>query len=257
MRLSPFLVLAIAWATVLPPQVAAEDSNPYDPLVDVPAPLAAAIRQYGRDANRWAYTQHSLEFDRKGQPDDERLVRYDPSQHYDVQWTLLQENGKAATERQVGKYRRQKAKQAKNRKTLGELLDLKRAVLAEETGDELVYEVPLLLENNDRLPPEKFQVYVRIDRATESLRLIDVKLRSSFRVVGIVKVKSGEAQIQFARVLPEFGPTVTAIAADGRASVLFVPVGGRMAMTRADFKRVTPYDERFEVKLGPLKALDF
>ncbi|MDP2138095.1 MAG: hypothetical protein Q8J74_09585, partial [Candidatus Didemnitutus sp.] len=100
-------------------------------------------------------------------------------------------------------------------------------------------------------------VFVRIERATESLRLIDVKLRSSFRVAGIVKVKSGEAQMQFARVLPEFGPTVTAITADGQASVLFVPVGGRTAMTRTDFKRVTPYDERFEVKLGPLKALDF
>ncbi|MDP2137147.1 MAG: hypothetical protein Q8J74_04780, partial [Candidatus Didemnitutus sp.] len=66
----------------MPPRTAAEDSNPYDPLVDVPAPLAAAIRQYGRDANRWAYTQHAVEFDRKGQPDEERLVRHDPSQHY-------------------------------------------------------------------------------------------------------------------------------------------------------------------------------
>ncbi len=254
MRLFLFLFSSLVAAAVAG---ASEDSNPYDPLADVPTPLAAAIRQYGKDAGRWAYTQRTVEFDRKGMAKEERLVRYDPSQHYDVQWTLLSEDGRDATQGQVDKYRRKQAKRAKDRKALGELLDLKHAFLLEESGADIVYEVPLLLENNDRLPPEKFQVYVRIDRATESLRLIDVKLRSSFRVAGVAKVKSGEAQIQFARVLPEFGPTVTAIAADGRASVLLVPVGRRMEMSRADFKRVTPYDERFQVKLGPLKALDF
>lgn len=39
--------------------------------------------------------------------------------------------------------------------------------------------------------------------------------------------------------------------------MLFVPVGGRMEIRRTDFKRVTPYDERFQVQIGPLKAIDF
>lgn len=237
--------------------VANDDASPFDPLADVSPPLAAAIRNYAKDVGRWAYTQHSVEFDRKGKINKERLVRYDPSQHYDEQWTLLTEDGKEPTPERAKKYRRKQAKRNPERRTLGELLELKRATLLREDADVLTYEVPLMMQNNTRLPPEKFQVYVLVERETQTLRHIDVKLRDSMRMALVVKVKSGGAQLAFDRVKPDFGPTLTSIKAEGAGSILLVPVGGAAEMKRTEFKRVTPYDERFEVKLGPLKAIDF
>lgn len=235
-----------------------ETATTSDPLAGAPEPLAAAIRNYGKDADRWAYTQRSQEFDGKGRLDDEKVVRFDPSKHYDEQWTLLLTGGKEPTEAQQKKYRRKKAdREPKGRRALGELLDLPRAVVVEETAAALTYEVPLSPENNTRLPPKKFQVFVRIDKASQSLRLVEVKLRESMRLALVVKVKNGGARIEFTQVQPEFSAVISGVAVEGQASVMFVPVGGRAEMARTDYKRVTPYDERFNVKIGPLKALDF
>jgi hypothetical protein len=252
-RFSP---LFLALAATLAAQPAAEE-DPMDPLAGSPEPLAAAIRAYGRDAGRWAYTQHIIQYDRKGRVEQEQLARFDPSQHYDVQWTLLQQNGKEATESQAKKFRKERTKMSGNRRTLGELLVLKEAKLVREDDGELVYEVPLKKDDNNRLPPEKFEVLVTLNRGAQTLRAIDVQLKKSWRVVGVVNVKSGEAHLGFETVKPEHGPTVTRIVGEGRATILLVPVGAKAEVKRSDFKRVTPYDERFNVKIGPLKTIDF
>lgn len=251
-----FLRLLLGLSLGLPAlRAAAED--PMDPLAGCPEPLAAAIRAFGREAGRWAYTQHIVQYDRKGKVRQEQVARFDPSQHYDVQWTLLQQDGKDATESQAKKFRKERAKLSKNRRTLGELLVLKEAKLVREADGELVYEVPLKQDEDNRLPPEKFEVLVTLNRGAQTLRAIDVQLKKSWRVVGIVNVKSGEAHLSFEAVKPEHGPTVTRIAGEGRATVLLVPVGAKAEVKRSEFKRVTPYDERFQVKIGPLKAIDF
>lgn len=246
-------------AVVLAAAVCANEleSNPYDPLAGVHPPLAGALRKFGKDAGRWAYTQTFAQFDREGKVKESWRARFDPSQHYDVQWTLLEKDGKVPSERQQKSFRKERAKHAKNRKTLGELLLVQQAVVAFESNRELVYEVPLKLEDESRFPPEKFQVFVTVDREAEVLKLIDVKLRENVRVVGVVNVKSGDARLEFASVQPEHGPALTAISAGGAASLLFITVGARAEAVRTEFKRVTPYDERFNVKIGPLKAIDF
>jgi hypothetical protein len=231
--------------------------NPYDPLAGVHPPLAAALRSFGKDAGRWAFTQRFTQFDKEGKSREEWVARFDPSQHYDVQWTLLERDGKPPTERQQKSFRKERAKLAKDRKTLGELLLVRQAVVAFESTKELVYEVPLKLEDGSRFPPEKFQVFVTLDRESQVLKLIDVKLRENIRVAGVVNVKAGDARLEFAAVQPEHGPALTAISAGGTASLLFITVGARAEAVRTDFKRVTPYDERFNVKIGPLKAIDF
>ena len=249
-----FLVYALSGGLV----VADETAATRDPLAGAPEPLAAAIRNYGKDADRWAYTQHSFEYDGKGRLNEEKLVRFDPSKHYDEQWTLLLTGGKEPTEAQQKKYRRKKAdREKKEKRTLGELLNLRKAVVVDESAAALTYEVPLSLENNTRLPPKKFQVFVRLDKASQSLRLVEVKLRESMRFALVVKVKKGGARIEFSQVQPEFSAVVSGVSVEGQGSVMFVPVGGRAEMMRTDYKRVTPYDERFNVKIGPLKALDF
>ena len=43
----------------------------------------------------------------------------------------------------------------------------------------------------------------------------------------------------------------------GNGTLLFVKISRSFEQQRSDFKRVKPYDERFEVKMGDLKNLDF
>jgi hypothetical protein len=219
-------------------------------------PLANAIRTFGQDANRWAFTQRFVEYQRDGSVERTWLARFDPSQHYDVQWTLLERDGEKPTDAQQTRFQKRRTKREKDRKTLGEVMDLAQASIAFQSSKEIVYEVPLKT-GDSRFPPDKFLSFVTVDRETQALRLIDVKLKESLRVVGVVSVKSGDARLEFGPVSTEHPPTLTAISAGGTASVLLIPFGGRVEMARTEFKRVTPYDERFQVKLGPLKAIDF
>jgi len=261
MRLSLFLLTGLlALLPVLRADAPTEPADPADsadPLAGVPRPLAEAVRAVGRDLGRWAYTQRTVRYDRKGAVEEETLARFDPSQPYDVQWTLLQRNGTAATAAQVRKHRQERAKRTRDRPTLGELLVLDQAVVVTETPETLVFETPLRPESNPRLPPEKFRIQLHIDRATETLRLVELQLRESLRVAGVVKVKEGGGFIRFEPVAEGYTPTATAIALAGSASVMFFPIGGRTEVSRTEFERVTPYDERFQVTIGPLKAIDF
>src|ERR1700709_1922991 len=60
---------------------------------EVPALLQTAITKYAIDAERWAYTQTIVSKDRQGKVEEEVVVRNDPSQPYEVQWTVLKING--------------------------------------------------------------------------------------------------------------------------------------------------------------------
>lgn len=248
---------AVLLAAALRAEPADAPANPYDPLAGVHPPLAAALRQFGKDSPRWAYTQRFAQFDKEGKEKGSWVARFDPSQHYDVQWTLIEEDGKPASERAQKKFRKERAKLAKNRRTLGELLLLPQATVAFQSNQEIVYEVPLKLEEGTRFPPEKFQAFVTVEREKQALKLIDVKLRENIRVVGVVNVKSGDARLEFAPVVEGHGPALTTISGGGTVSLMFFTLGARVEALRTDFKRVTPYDERFQVEIGPLKAIDF
>jgi len=52
-------------------------------------------------------------------------------------------------------------------------------------------------------------------------------------------------------------PAMISVRGGGAASVLFVSVTRTGEMIRSDFKHVLPYDQRFNVEIGPTKALDF
>jgi len=222
-----------------------------------PALLQTAVDKYAKDVERWAYTQTIISKDRKGKVEEHLVVRNDPSQPYEVQWTILKIDGKDPTERQVEKYRKEHDKRRKSRRALGELLDLEKAIVVDDSATAVTYEVPLIKNDNQRLPPEKFRVTVRINKERGVFEHVGVRLREAMRMALVLKLKSGEADLDFGLIDPQFAPPVTALRADGEGSVLFVKVGGNYSATRTDFKRVKPYSERFTVKLAPLQFLDF
>lgn len=238
----------------------------------VPQILQDALKKLSQDTDRWAYTQTAIQKDDKGKPKSEVVVRFDPSKPYAEQYTPLKIDGKQPTESQIKKYRRQGEQRgsriekadatgipdtSKQRKSVGELMDLERATIAEENEKTVTYEVPLKKEGNDRLPPEKFRVTARVSKELRAFESVSATLRAPIREKLIMKLSSGDGHIEFKTVDPKYPPQLTEIRGNGSGSILFVPVGRIYEMRREDYKRVKPYGDRFDVQIGTLKAIDF
>jgi hypothetical protein len=235
----------------------------------IPARLEGALQQIADNYDRWAYTQIVVEKDAKGQISDKAIVRFDPSRPYAEQYTPIAIDDQPPSPRQRRKYRRQGEKRGRKideaagegageiRKTLGELMDFKHATVAAEDDRSVTYEVPLKHDSDRRLPPEKFRVTARVSKTTGSFETIDVRLRESMRTDLVVKITSGVGRLEFTPVAPSFPSALTQVHGSGAGSILLVPVGRSYDMVRTDFVRVKPYNERLEVKLGPLQSIDF
>lgn len=241
--------VAAAWGKDVPPA--------RDLVAGAPAPLAEALRAFAQERDRWAYTERFTSMNRKGVTKETKVFRFDPSLAPEDRWTLEEEDGRPADERARKKFRREMAQDGNKRIRLSEFLQLDRAVVVRSPATETVYEVPLRKENNEKLPPEKFQVLVTVTPNPWRLSAIDVVLREPMRVALVAKVRTGGASIRFDRPTAEHAPVVRSVGGQGEATVLFVKVGGSFSAERSDFTRVTPFDERFQVKLRELDYLDF
>lgn len=227
--------------------------------------LAAALEQTAGDMGRWAYTETRIIRDGQGKVKSHAIVRYNPSKPYAEQWRPIAVNGRAPTSADREKYRNQGERaggresrgQSGRRYSLGELLQVEQSRVATENARQIVFEIPLRTERNNRFPPEKFEVLAYVERAPAALDRITLRLRESFRSKLVIKVKSGEGALEFTSVHPAHPPTLTEIRGGGSVSVLFVKLGRQLELRRTDFRRVTPYAERFEVQIGTLKAIDF
>lgn len=232
--------------------------------------LNEVLHKTADDYYRWAYTEHRVLRDEKGKLKSEVVLRYDPSKPYAEQWTPIKVDGREPSDRDRAKYRKRGEKGAPpeamvaspgagnpRRPSLGELIDVTKSSIAADTPTHLVFEVPLRKNGNERFPPEKFQVLARVKKDGNLLENISVRLRESFRSKLVVKVKSGEGSLDFSPVDPKHPPALVAVGGDASASILFVSVGGSMELKRTELKHVKPFDERFDVQIGTLKAIDF
>ena len=233
--------------------------------------LNEVLHRTAADYPRWAYTEHRVIRDEKGRVKSDVLLRFDPSQPYPRQWTPLKVNGKEPSPRDLSKYRAMGERAApadptkpvprkpdlRRRVSLGELLDVLQSSIASETATHFTFEIPLRKFGNERFPPENFEVLARVRKEGQVLENIAVRLRESFRSKLVVKVRSGGGTMEFAAIDPKHGPALVGLTGDASASMLFISIGGSVTLTRTDLKRVKPFDERFEVQIGDLKAIDF
>jgi hypothetical protein len=228
--------------------------------------LNEVLHKTADDLRRWAYTERRVIRDDKGRVKSEQVIRFDPSKPYAEQWTPITINGREPTERDRAKFRKRGERAApsdrptrasQQRRSLGEVLDVAHAFVFAETPTQLVCEIPLLKFGNERFPPENFQVLARIGRESRQLENITVKLRESFRAKLVVKIKSGGGSLDFAQPDPRYPPTMVAVAGDASVSMLFVSLSGSLELKRTELRHVKPFDERFDVQIGTLKAIDF
>jgi len=249
---------------------------PRPATADEMALFKEALRNSAQDTEHWAYTETSQLKASKGGNQGETIVRFDPSKPYGEQYTPLLVEGRAPTERQLREYRRKGEKRgvqvaraaaaAKDPDYVppppqlkiaggGVTLDAANPRVVEAGPDRVVFEVPLQSKRTD-IPLEKLQVLAVVDRAARRVETVSLRVREAFRMKLIAKVKAGEARLDFTVVDPRFGPVITNLTGDFNVSLLFIPVNGTFTRTRTEWKRVKSFDERLQVKLGPLQFLD-
>jgi hypothetical protein len=254
---------------------AEETSRPATP--DEVVLFKEAIKNTTQDTERWAYTETTVMKSTKGKVREETVVRFDPSKPWPEQYTPLKIEGKPPTDRQRKKYRERGEKRGESLARTAEVadattpgepaaqkpergkkvtLDLDNPRVLKDEGDRLVYEAALKATAKD-IPVDKFEVRVVVGKAARQVEHISLRVRDSFRVKLVAKVKAGEASADFAVVDPKYGPVMTSATGSFGASLLFVPVSGIFTNTRTEWARVKPYNDRLKVKLGPLEVLDF
>ena len=244
---------------------------------DEVALFKAAMLNGRQDTEHWAYTETSIQHLSKGHTSPDTVVRFDPSQPYAEQFTPLQIDGKPPTGRQLKEYRQRGEKRGERVARAAEaarnpayvprpvqvriggtsmIPDLEHPLVAAAAADRLIFEVPVSSPRKD-IPVDKFQVLVTVNRAAAAIENARFRIRESFRVKLIAKVKAGEASMDFTTVDPKYPPVLTTLTGDFDFSVLFIPINGTFTRTRTDWKRVKSYNERLQVKIGPLEVLDF
>jgi hypothetical protein len=236
-----------------------------------------AVKNTTQDTEHWAYTETTVKQSSKGKVREETVVRFDPSKPWPDQYLPLKIEGKAPTEKQLKKYRQRGEKRGERLARDAEpaeatqpdkpaapkpergkkvTLDLDNPRVLQEDGDRLVYDAALKAVTKD-IPVEKFEVRVVVGKAARQVQHISLRLRESFRVKLVAKLKAGEAAADFAVVDPKYGPVMVSATGSFGASLMFVPVSGIFTNTRTEWERVRPYNDRLKVRLGPLEVLDF
>lgn len=261
-------LMAPARAEELPPAPGNEEG--------VPPLLFDALAKVAQNFDRWAYTETTHVIIDKGKKRQEAVVRFDPSKPYAEQYQPISFDGKPPTERQLKDYRKRGEKRGDKLmkeeaegKTPGSqiprfninggsaTIDLGRATVAAEDVGTVTYEVPLKNDGRATIPVAQFQLLARVNRQTHAFDNVSLRLRGAIRLKLIVKIKTGEASVDFGMVDAAHAPAVTSVTGGATASVLFLQFGGTVDLKRTAFKRVKPYGERFGVKIGPMKALEF
>jgi hypothetical protein len=244
---------------------------------ELPELLNEACMNVSRDTERWAYTETTITTDQKGRSKGETVVHVDPSKPYAEQFTPIKINGKAPTERQLKQYRskgERHGQELERRERQGRpehpvepprinineatgALDLDHITVVEENAQSITYEIPLHPDDRHRLPLEKLQLWLRVRKEQHTLENVTIRVRSPFRVKVVAKINAGEFGMDFATVDPQFAPPLTALHGDLAASMLFMKASAKVEMKRTDFQRVKPYNDHFQVKVGPLQFIIF
>lgn len=259
----PFLLLALGIVSALSLSAA------------VPEPLDEAFQKLARDNGSWAYTEVSVSVDSNGKKSAETIIAFDPSKPFPEQYTPVSISGKPPTENQRGYYRwlgeeRERRLERQVNSARDELLrlnvsgrwivvDLEHATATQETDTTLFYDVPLLPDDTspNALPADKFRLQARVHKADRVFEQAELSLREPLKIGKLTKLRALSQVFGFARVTEEFSPALATLHSETTGAVLFFGRRQVRDLTRRDFRHVTPYHSRFDVKIGPMRSIDF
>ncbi len=257
----------------LPDSMQAAPAGPHPATPEELQLFKDAMKNSQQEVDRWAYTETTHTKTTRGRQKGDTIVRFDPSKPYPEQYTPILIEGKQPTDKQLKEYRKKGedrgtriAKNAANAELPPEERkpnakrnvepDLEHLQVISDEHGRITYQVALKGDGAQKIPVDKLALAVRIDKTRRTIENVGGSLTEPIRMKLIVKVNSADVNIDFSTIDPKYGPVITTFHGTGEGSALFMKVGVEADRTRADFQRVKPYDERFEVKIGALKTID-
>ncbi len=241
--------------------------------------LKDALKGSAQDTEPWAYTETMIIRDKKGMIHEENVVRFDPSSPTRSSTYRSKIGGSPPTEKHLKKYRKEGEKRGRascatqrrrRRKESDDPPKLSinddkavrryRASLGGERRSRPDHGgIPLRAEKGSDIPAEKFQILAQVGKSSRQVERVWFRVKEeSFRMALVAKIKKGEARIDFTVVDPNFGPVMTSLARRLRRFIFFIPFNATVSNTRTGVAaRPRAYDERFGVKMAPLRLLGF
>jgi hypothetical protein len=255
------------------------------PSTSRPALLNDAFNALLNDQGRWAYIETRIGTV-DGKVGGETVYRIDPSLPYAEQNQPLKIRGKTPTEKQV-KEAAQRAETAAKRRlehrqkdaeanptsenptahrsaevklsVVGRIVtpDLDHAKVVQDNPTSVTYEIPLRAEGKTSSLFDQFELTAQVGKESHQFERAVIRQRSSMRVALIAKLSETVFVFEFTRPDPRFSSVATKFTSDAHFKVLFGKEHIRHSESvRTELQRVTPYDERFGVKIGPTRTLE-
>ena len=279
----------VAWVTgmlavIFPGGAAAQ------PVADATEPAALikdALNALVEHQGRWAYTETTTGVGRDGKPLAESSVRFDPSAVYAEQRKPILVQGKPPSEKQLKEAAERGEREGRRRfderqrlaaasvteesaadqkteeihlwvagKKAKPLIDQAKVVDENETS--VTFELPMQAEGGGQKLLNKFELTARVNKQSRHFERATIRQREPLRVKLIAKISDALLTIDFSTPDPRYPSVPTTFTSDGGVALFFGKMKmGHVEMVRTELKHVTPYDERFEVKIGPSRTIEF
>jgi hypothetical protein len=164
----------------------------------MPPELEAALKEFRAEgAKNWAFTQTTVSAERS------RVERFDPLGRHYLQWTLLQQDGRAPTASEVRTYNEHKTRRSSNETppNVKDQIAPDTCAVIEETAERGVYRFQLKPGDEDDRSAAFMRVTFTLHRPTRAIEKVELASTGPFSPVLMVNIQ--EARTVMTYLLPE------------------------------------------------------
>lgn len=162
----------------------------------MPAELAAALKDFRTEGPRgWGFTQTSTARSHS------RVEQFNPAGRDSVQWTLVQQDGRAPTEEEAGKYKELKARRSSNENApnVKDQINPDTCEILSESAELGVYRFQLKTGDKDDQSAAFMRVTYTLHRPTQTIEKIELASTEPFSPVFMVKIAQARTVMTYTR----------------------------------------------------------
>ena len=162
----------------------------------MPGELAAALKDFRTEGPRgWSFTQTSTASDHS------RVERFNPIGRDSLQWSLVQQDGRAPTEEELVKYKELKARRSSNENApnVKDQLAPDSCEILSETAELGVYRFKLKTGDKDDQSAEFMRVTYTLHRPSRTIDQIELASTEPFSPVFLVKIQEARTVMTYTR----------------------------------------------------------
>ena len=185
----------------------------------MPAELAAALKDFRTEGPRgWSFTQTSTASDQS------RVEHFNPAGRDSLQWSLVQQDGRAPTEEELVKYKELKARRSSNETppNVKDQLAPGSCEILSETAELGVYRFKLKTGDKDDQSAEFMRVTYTLHRPSHTIEQIELASTEPFSPVFLVKIQEARTVMTYTRPEADRPSLLKAVAVKIRGRAMWV-----------------------------------